>query len=433
MSPQKSTSKRISLFEHQTLKLDKNSQDSRFDANHLSALESYFERGNDQYYSLVKDGVKFKHYVGVLQVGNLIIEVLPKADKQSPDTRRYDRDTPCEVYESWRNRLLGMLKAVGSFYVYAPSSSLLALQSNSLLELYFELFIKEIEYLVHSGLIKRYRKIEGNTYSLKGSLLFPKHIQQNLVHQERFYTRYTSYDKEHIWHLILYKAIKLIRTLSSRSNLHNRIGALELCFPEMPDLAITEDTFNRLRYSRRTELYRQAIEIARLIILRYHPDLRQGKNHVLALMFNMNTLWESFVCISLKKGLNAEGYQIQSQKSEQFWKRAGNYYPCRIKPDIVIQKGKDTWILDTKWKDIADNKPAPADLYQLFAYSEYFDAKKVALVFPGVKGDHLKGHFKYLNNTKAVKECDVFQIEPLNSITQWQSEICSLIKGWIEP
>ena len=111
-----------------------------------------------------------------MQVGKLTIEVLPKADKDDNTTK-------------WQNILIGMLRAIGMFKVYAPSSSSLKIKNNSILDLYFELFVKEIEYLINKGLIKKYRKTESNQFALKGSIKFAKHLQKNLVHQERFYIR----------------------------------------------------------------------------------------------------------------------------------------------------------------------------------------------------------------------------------------------------
>ncbi|MDY4184385.1 MAG: hypothetical protein SOX83_00340 [Sodaliphilus sp.] len=59
------------------------------------------------YYSLINGGVKFKQFVGVLCVGNLQIEVLPKIDKQA------GRDV-C------RNHLLDMLRTVYRLSAHAP-------------------------------------------------------------------------------------------------------------------------------------------------------------------------------------------------------------------------------------------------------------------------------------------------------------------------
>ena len=80
--------------------------------------------------------------MGVIQVGKTSIEVLPKADKNN-DTK------------TWRKVLIGMLHAVGIFNIYAPSSSNLQLKTNSILDLYFEIFVNEIEYLLHRGLAKK--------------------------------------------------------------------------------------------------------------------------------------------------------------------------------------------------------------------------------------------------------------------------------------
>ncbi len=180
---------RITVFEHDKLFFNlKNDKEKQLH----DALELY--HGNyTPFFKLIRNGVQFNENVGVIQIGKITIEVLPKVDKSGE--------------EKWRNLLIGMIKTVWGFYVKSTGCSSLKLKSNSMLELYFELFISEVEYLLHRGLIKRYRKNEGNQTSLKGALQFSKHISQNLVHKERFYVKYTQYsnsNKNIIRHLLYF-------------------------------------------------------------------------------------------------------------------------------------------------------------------------------------------------------------------------------------
>ena len=361
----------FSLFEHQTLKLDEKCNKVVFTKTHLLALQKFYGERGLPYYSLIHNGVKFCEYVGVIQVGNLLIEVLPKADKNSKT-------------DDWRQMLLNMLKAVGMFDVKAPSSSALRLKSNHILDLYIAIFIAEVEYLLQKGLIKKYRKAEGNLNALKGSLQFNKHIQQNLVHQERFYTKYTTYDREHQLNIVLYKTIKLLQQINTNNGLSSRIGSLLLNFPEMPDMRIDDAWFEKIVFDRKTAGYKKAIEVARLLLMNYHPDVTQGQNHVLALMFDMNVLWEQFVYICLRKKMSDE-YIIKSQSSMNFWK-PNKGYSSTIRPDIVISKDKENWVFDTKWKNLNGGKPSSQDLHQMFAYNKFYHAKHSALVYPGNDG-----------------------------------------------
>lgn len=413
----------ITVFEHQILKVGEQNGECTFIQHHLDNLVRFFGEKGVPYFKLINKGVQFNQFVGVIKIGQLTIEILPKADKEPND----------EDKEVWLKNLIGMLRTVGIFNVTAPSSSSLKIKSNCILDLYFELFIKEVEYLFNKGLIKKYRKTQGNSFALKGNILFGKHIQQNLVHQERFYIKHSTYDKEHLLHQILLQTLQLLQIVNTNVTLNSRIGNLLLNFPEMIDIKISELLFNKVVFNRKTEEYKNAIEISKLLLLNYHPDLSNGHNHILALMFDMNKLWEKFIYVSLRKHLEKD-MTITAQTSKYFWKPETGYN-SKMRPDIVITKGtedKKTFVIDTKWKNIGDNNPSPDDLRQLYVYHHYYQAEKVALVYPG-QSEIKKGNYFEIDNEKiSKKECNVIPISTNKLISDWQAEMINKIrKLWL--
>lgn len=405
--------KHITVFEHDSINLNQIINGETFELGNLNALEAYYGDKGVPYFSLKNKGIRFNEYVGVIQVGNLIIEILPKADKNETDKGK------------WHKILIDMLRAAGLFDIHAPSSSSLKLKHNSILDLYFELFLIEVERLLHAGLIKQYRKKEGNVNALKGSLQFSKHIQQNLTHQERFFVRHTTYDIEHLLHFILYKTIQLLKQINTNPNLHSRIGALLLHFPEMPAIKVTEATFEKLFFNRKNQPYSKAIQIAKLLLLHYHPDVSKGRNNVLALMFDMNVLWEKFVYASLRKQKKSET-NITAQTSKYFWKPE-NGSRSKIRPDIVINQNTDNCIvLDTKWKNLNGYNPSPDDLRQMYVYHKYYDAKRVALVYPGKEFALIQGNYLDLDSSIDVNmKCSVISLAVESEIKKWQETIYS--------
>ena len=413
----KQTPKHITVYEHETLRVDRGEQ--RLSDALLEALQVFYGDKGVPYYSLVHNGVKFNEYVGVLQVGLTTIEVLPKADKT-------------ETKDTWRKLLIGMLRASGVFNIQAPSSSNLQVRSNSILDLYFELYIRELEYLIHLGLVKKYRKTEANQTSLKGSLQFSKHLQKNLVHKERFFVKFTTYDKDHLIHQILFKALRLLKHINTNAALNSRIGSLLLHFPEVSDIKVSESVFDKLQFDRKTNGYRTSIDIAKLILLNYHPDVKRGRNDVLALMFDMNALWEQFVYASLRKH-KAVDSTVNAQHSRNFWKPDSGSRST-MKPDIVINKDKeDCIVLDTKWKNLNGYNPSPEDLRQMYVYKNFYKAKKVALIYPCTQTSFKSGKY-FIEGTTEISEseCSVISINVEKEIHVWQRVIAEKIGEWGE-
>jgi 5-methylcytosine-specific restriction enzyme subunit McrC len=411
--------KSFTIWEHRPLRIgEKNGDGEIFEANDLQALVEYHGSGSQgvPYFSLGYRCVWFAEYVGVLQVGHLTIEVLPKTEETNST--------------EWRNKLIQILHKVQGFEVNITGSSSLSLKSNSILEYYFTLFIQETKKLLHQGLVKKYRNIESNQTALKGKLLIGKQISYNCVHRERFFVRHTSYDRDNIFNVLLYKTLHLIQIISSNSLISTSTAALILDFPELKDVTVSEETFDRLYFNRKTERYKPAIEIARLLLLRYHPDLKKGKRDVLALMFDMNLLWEKFVFVTLKKHL--KGYSVREQVSKAYWKMDG-YRKVTLKPDIKVAKGECQYIIDTKWKVVDGKKPAPADLQQMFAYTKYFSSLHTILLYPGRKTDLIKGFFYRETAEDENYKCSVgiIALDGGDLISKWQNDITLQISKFL--
>lgn len=371
----------IQVFEHEKLKVGQKG----FSERHLELLDKF--RGDKEdddfnYYSLIHNGIKFKQFVGVLCVGNLQIEVLPKAD-------RYDTESG---YGVWHSRLLQMLKSVYKLKINTTQQANQGIRKSQILDIFIQKFLDEVEALMHKGLIKTYRREEGNLPALKGLLMMSKHIAKNFIHKERFYVNYTTYDRNHTCNRIIYKALKTIPDLTDSSFTKSRAITLQFEFPELNPIEISEETFATIAYDRKNESYRECIELARLLLLHYMPNLSNSRHEkVLALMFDMNKLWEEYVFVKLRKHLSSE-YTVTAQNRKVFWKGgSGNKI---VKPDIVIQKaGECIAILDTKWKCPHDDKPSDADLKQMFVYHKYWRTPYTALLYPG-NSEKVLGRFE---------------------------------------
>ena len=411
----------FSIYEYDSLKVGDKYYDELFTEEHRKALERFYYKSKKKYFELIKNGVRFCNYVGVIQVGNLQIEILPKIDRSNDSEKK-----------QWRNILIDMLKATVKFKVTAPSYGMLKLRNNSILELYFDIFLGELEYLIRTGLFKQYKKQEINQLALKGAIDFPKHLSKNLVHQERFYTNTSVYTYDHIWHWIFFQTLQLIKYYSQKRAILDRVAAIELNFPEVTNQQITVSTFSRLHYTRKSQSYKTAIDIAQLLFSNLHPDLQTGKNSVLALMFDMNLLWERYIYSSLAKMFRQynNDYIVTAQCYMPFWKT--NNESKDIKPDIMIQspEGK-TFILDTKWKIGSDKSPDSSDLYQLFAYSQFFQAKRTALVYPSLSNNIVPGKYLMPNPLDENPSCDLIQLEVQPKISDWQKTIYDKIWNWM--
>jgi len=352
----------IKVFEHSFLPIG-----DTFKHSHFVALSKLNTLHNYKYFDLRHNGIKFKQFVGVIQVDGLTIEILPKIDNHNGDEA------------VWQKALIEMLQVTKKLKIQNVDQANVNRQNIHLLDLYFEWFLNEVKTLIHQGLIKQYYKETSNVKTLKGKLEFSGHINKNLVHKERFYTTHQIYDKDHLVHQILHKALNIIEKCTKGNYLYSKCKTVLLDFPEVKNISVTESTFSKISKNRKTAPYETALNIAKFIILNYAPNISSGSENMLALLFDMNSLWEEYILVRLKQ--SDREVIVYGQQSTHFWNGIS------IRPDIVIEKDKLKFIIDTKWKNISYNKPSTHDLRQMYVYNDYWKSSKAMLLYPSNKTD----------------------------------------------
>lgn len=402
----------IRVFEHEKLTIHKDEFDRMLTQPQFDKLCQFNDQNDNKYFTVIRNGIKFSQYVGVIQVGSLTIEILPKIDKPGLNKEEFKVES-----EKWQRVLMRMLSISGEIELETVSEASLK-KRYTLLDLYFEVFLNEVDELLRKGLTKKYRSLSGNIPALKGRLEFSKNIRHNLVHQERFYTVHQEYDQQNLLNQVLLKGLSILRKISSNQLLNDKIKKLFFYFPEIREIPITKESFDKIRLTRKTKDYTKAIAIAKMLILNYSPDISRGEEDMMALLFDMNKLWEKYIYKKLKEK-ESDDLTVNYHDQKLFWEDK------RIFPDIVVRKKLpdaedhekqwETYVIDTKWKLVEVSNPSDADLKQMYVYNLYWDSPKSMLLYPK-SGEVKDGQFgKFYKGRDGENYCKIGYVNVLES------------------
>lgn len=367
----------ITVYEHSRLYI----RYPEFKQSHFDALVRYNDLHGSKYFTIGYQKIIFKSYVGVIQVGDRVIEILPKVDDQS--------ESDYETKRKWQSALLYMLKKAGYLKLNETEKAAQQSKQKNLLDIYLYTYLKEVENLIYAGLVKKYRKIQANEKTLRGKLLIKNQIRYNSIHRERFFVEHTTYDRNNKFNALIKKALEIVQLTTTNHSIKQGASRQLLYFEGINSWHGADKDFDNLVFDRKTKSYTYAIELARMIMLSYNPDMSAGKKPILAILFDMNQLFEKFVYRMLKSeepAFAAYNLSVTQQKSHLFWKHK------TIRPDIIIifdieeeKKGKQrTCIVDTKWKVVQSDSPGDGDLKQMYAYNVQFGATQSILLYPFV-------------------------------------------------
>ena len=277
----------------------------------------------------VGEVITIKNYVGLIQLKNgFQIQVLPKIafgeeDEENVKTKKVFlkmlcsmKDFPCKVFNE---------------------SSLNVAQMN-LYELFINMYLQEVRQLVKRGIKLNYVEQEDNLRYYKGKLLVSENVRVNLAHKERFYVSYEEFHPNRAENRLVKATLAKLQRLTISAENSKEIRQLLTAF-EMVDASVnyTKD-FSQVVINRNTKDYEVLMQWSKVFLMNKSFTTFSGSTTSRALLFPMESIYESYVAQQMKKVINPEGWEVSCQDRGQYL----FVEPRRqfaLRPDIVIKKG----------------------------------------------------------------------------------------------
>ena len=264
----------------------------------------------------------------------------------------------------------------------------------NLYELFINMYLQEVRQLVKRGIKLNYVEQEDNLRYYKGKLLVSENVRLNLAHKERFYVSYEEFHPNRAENRLVKATLAKLQRLTTSAENSKEIRQLLTAF-EMVDASVnyTKD-FSQVVINRNTKEYEVLMQWSKVFLMNKSFTTFSGSTISRALLFPMESIYESYVAQQMKKVMSPEGWTVSCQDR-------GHYLfiePRRqfaLRPDIVIKKGERIVILDTKWKSLVNNEKinygiSQADMYQMYAYSKKYDTSEIWLLYP--VNDEMRNH-----------------------------------------
>lgn len=328
----------------------------------------------------VGETVTFKNYVGLIQMkNNYQIQVLPKIDFESGE-----QDQTKQVF-------LRMLRSMKDFPSKVFSNANLKIDRMNLYEIFINMYLQEVRQLVKHGLKSAYVGVEDNLTVYKGKLMVNEHIKHNMAHQERFYVGYDEYQMNRAENRLVKSTLLKLQKITTSAENSKAIRQLLTSFELIEPSTNYAKDFSKVVIDRNTRDYEMLMTWSKVFLKNKSFTTFSGTESARALLFPMEKVFEAYVAQNMKKVFGRAGWDVSAQDKGHYLFNTLNGETHRkfaLRPDLVVTRDDDSIvILDTKWKNLINDRRAnygisQADMYQMYAYSKKYNTSEIWLLYP---------------------------------------------------
>lgn len=331
-------------------------------------------------------------YVGVVRLGDRVIQILPKIHRPDPGLGESVR-----VREATRN-LLFLLEQAGVVRIREHDLAGLLEQCADWFEILTRLFALHLLEEWQRAPVRHYQAVEDDLPVLRGKW----RVRDQLRRPERMHLFAVTFDEfttdnplNRVLRFVVERLWRLTRDMENRIYL----GELREWMDEVALLpSITAADANPSLVTRLHQQYEPLLNLARLFLDGGVLQLGAGETTTYAFVFDMNRLFEAFV-IRLIQTHRQELLAGSPLERAELLVHSGDdirYLAVResddlgvfpLQPDVVFRTGKTIpLLLDAKYKMLDPHSRqlgvSPDDLYQMIAYGYRYTCSRVVLVYP---------------------------------------------------
>ena len=313
-----------------------------------------------------------KNYIGVITFDDgTAIEILPKIVSNMQKSN-----------QKIKKLVADMIKSITNISYKSLQVTDVDIEKMPILDIFMRMFIDEAFCLAKHGLRSNYETIAENRSYFKGKILFPEQQKYNSFHKERVFTESDEFTHNCPDNRLIKSTLMLLYKQTRSLRNKNDIKTLLASFGNVPFSTDYTGDFSKAGKSYGTLLLWCQIFLTGKSFTSF-----SGSGVAFALLFPMETLFERYVAVQLKKILPAEEFLISIQdKTHYLFLSPSKKFLLR--PDIVITRKCDNaiFICDTKWKLLSSHTAnlgiSQADMYQMFAYQKKYNAKNITMLYP---------------------------------------------------
>ena len=325
----------------------------------------------------VGEVITAKNYVGMISMKDgTTVEILPKICSKIDDKDGSEA----------KKLIVKMLKTLRKSPFKNIQTSTVNIAKMDIFEIFIRMFVEEIFTIVKHGLKCTYDTVEENSNRFKGKMLFSKQIKFNFAHKERSYVEYDEFNTNRSENRLIKSTLSLLYRQTKSSKNKTDIKTLLNAFSEVPESVNYDTDFSKCISDRNTKDYSRAMIWCRIFLKGKSFTSFAGSDVAYALLFPMETLFESYIACLIKKEINSDEYTVSAQdKTYHLFEKPEIF---SLRPDIVITRKSDNtvFVMDTKWKLLNDVPPtygiSQSDMYQMYAYQKKYNAENVTLIYP---------------------------------------------------
>lgn len=322
-----------------------------------------------------KEQIQVKNYVGVLEVKDLTLEILPKIGKISE--------------KEARRALLKMLRALPNSPFKTLGQAHLNLCHLPLFEIFIYAFFTELENLLKGGLMCSFKNTEQQQNFIKGKLNFSEQLKKNLINSHQFQVSFDEFSPSFSLNKIIKSTLIFLEKQHFDNTNKNTFRSITEFFNEIePSENLEKDFADFEKHQQLYGNFKTLISWCKIFLSNrtFMPSV--GSFRQSSLLFPTEVLFENFVGKSIKKHFS-DSFDVHLKASSKHLIENHLERPkFRLIPDILLKNQSESIILDTKWKIIDSTKIKQnygieqADLYQIYAYGKKYDCRQLFLVYP---------------------------------------------------